>query len=53
MEGTHCTNSMPAYFSLWFKILNIWSTITLSGLGLSYGAAVGSLFVLLFIVLKY
>lgn len=40
-------------FSLCFEILNIWFTITLSGLGLSYGATVASLFVLLFMVLKY
>lgn len=54
-DGWHSgrTKSSSVCFSLWFEILNIWFTITLSGLGLSYGAAVASPFVLLFMVLKY
>lgn len=40
-------------FTLWLEILNIWFTITLSGLSLSYGAMEASLFVFLFMVLKY
>lgn len=36
-------NKELAYLSLWFEILNIWFTIMLSGLGLSYDAAVASL----------
>lgn len=40
---------------LWsrFEIWNIWFTITLSGRGVSYDAAAASLFVLLFMVVKY
>lgn len=54
-DGWHSgwTKSLSVCFTLWFEILNIWFTITLSGLGLSYGAAVASPFVLLFMVLKY
>lgn len=50
---SHSLNKELACLSLWFEIFNIWFTITLSGLGLSYGAAVASLFVLLIMVLKY
>lgn len=33
VDSTHWTKSLSVYFSLWFEILNIWFTITLSGLG--------------------
>ena len=54
MDGT-LTGQRACLFILvyGFKILNIWFTITLSGLSLSYGAMEASLLVFLFMVLKY
>lgn len=50
---SHSLNEELACLRLQFEIFNIWFTIMLSGLGLSYGAAVASLFVLLIVALKY
>lgn len=46
-DGWHSgwAKTFSVCLSLGFEILNIWFTITLSGRGLSYGAAAASLFV--------